>query len=869
MLTFFKNYHNTKYQTNNSYKQISIINFFANPLFHTGSTEFFYAYADDYHYSLVNEFLKTQNNYKEELTKIEEILLNNQINVNDTWYIDIINYEQKRSIQGNLDVSKIFINYKEEFVPSSALDFTFEVKNVLHAYEYCYVRALLINTKLTGSFMNYFVAVAKLANNTSLLMGNSLILVAALPKKEITVGAAPRINPENPSPLFFQANHYVFEHKNMFSTFSHPFHIVDPSPWPFCTSMGLWYLTITTVAFFHNFLSSIFNIVFGIFYLCICLGFWWRDVIYESIYEFKHTPYVRRGLLTGMLLFIMGYCINKLLQDFSIFNLKIIIEIQLVFLYIPIKLVLSTILCFLIKKFFVSLVETNFLIFLELANHILKVLFFYNVCALIFQVGGGIYLLTGLDYLYFYPEADDSINLKKNSIVVIINKEDNIVDSHVPQNVIKPPVNDTYSSYFAAIVNTPYELAKVVENSKDVVEISKVAVENVNTAAIDVSSNITDFKEDASYGVRIFNQTVGATIGAGVGLAGLYKFNAVTYKAPIFIKVGGTLTSAILGMAIAYSAKARPPGGNSGASLVKAKPTLKQTAKKIDDVTHEYICLFLIITGYGCLLFFIIVLGHYILLVFTNFIFDFINAIFAFINGIFAFIKANYLINDNAMLLFNFFLFKKPNLFLYLVIISLPIIYIIFYMSLDYYAISEQLNLSNKSYSYIDELDTIFNQADLFSCEVAYWVYLLFMMIYILLFVFFFYIQITELDSTLLYQGVFIYKNKTLSDLKNMVFNYLKFGLLQITLILILIYIDTNTINMEYLIAIPIFCINGICCAQSFIILFIILFYGYLFYFYINKRFSQLILLKKLVNIFVKLLLFFFFLLFYWVGCLI
>ena len=306
MLTFFKNYHNTKYQTNNSYKQISIINFFANPLFHKGSTEFFYAYADDYHYSLVNEFLNTQNNYKEELTKIEEILLNNQINVNDTWYIDIINYEQKRSIQGNLDVSKIFINYKEEFVPSSALDFTFEVKNVLHAYEYCYVRALLINTKLTGSFMNYFVAVAKLANNTSLLMGNSLILVAALPKKEITVGAAPRINPENPSPLFFQANHYVFEHKNMFSTFSHPFHIVDPSPWPFCTSMGLWYLTITTVAFFHNFLSSIFNIVFGIFYLCICLGFWWRDVIRESTYEFKHTPYVRRGLLTGMLLFIIS-----------------------------------------------------------------------------------------------------------------------------------------------------------------------------------------------------------------------------------------------------------------------------------------------------------------------------------------------------------------------------------------------------------------------------------------------------------------------------------------------------------------------------------------------------------------------------------
>ena len=107
-------------------------------------------------------------------------------------------------------------------------------------------------------------------------------------------------------PLFSPAAHFLRENKTMFSAYSHPFHIVDPSPWPFCTSICLWYLTFTTVAFFHNYLYSALNIIFGLVYTCISLAFWWRDVIRESTYEFKHTPYVRRGLLNGVLLFIIS-----------------------------------------------------------------------------------------------------------------------------------------------------------------------------------------------------------------------------------------------------------------------------------------------------------------------------------------------------------------------------------------------------------------------------------------------------------------------------------------------------------------------------------------------------------------------------------
>ena len=107
-------------------------------------------------------------------------------------------------------------------------------------------------------------------------------------------------------PLFSPKAHWEMDNKTVFSTYGHPFHLVDPSPWPFCTSMGLWYITFTTVAFFHKFLASPLNIVIGFIYLGISLAFWWRDVIRESTYEVKHTPYVRRGLLNGMLLFIVS-----------------------------------------------------------------------------------------------------------------------------------------------------------------------------------------------------------------------------------------------------------------------------------------------------------------------------------------------------------------------------------------------------------------------------------------------------------------------------------------------------------------------------------------------------------------------------------
>ena len=106
---------------------------------------------------------------------------------------------------------------------------------------------------------------------------------------------------------FSPVTHAIYEKKTIYSPFSHPFHIVDPSPWPFCTSLALWFLALNTVATVHSYMEfNILSFLMGLLYLLFSLAGWWRDVIRESTYEFKHTPYVRRGLLLGMMLFIVS-----------------------------------------------------------------------------------------------------------------------------------------------------------------------------------------------------------------------------------------------------------------------------------------------------------------------------------------------------------------------------------------------------------------------------------------------------------------------------------------------------------------------------------------------------------------------------------
>jgi len=86
----------------------------------------------------------------------------------------------------------------------------------------------------------------------------------------------------------------------------HPFHIVDPSPWPFVASMGAFFTVMGLVLYMHFFTKGFLLLSIGLITLFSTAAFWWRDVVREATFEGNHTTYVIKGLKMGMILFIVS-----------------------------------------------------------------------------------------------------------------------------------------------------------------------------------------------------------------------------------------------------------------------------------------------------------------------------------------------------------------------------------------------------------------------------------------------------------------------------------------------------------------------------------------------------------------------------------
>jgi cytochrome c oxidase subunit 3 len=86
----------------------------------------------------------------------------------------------------------------------------------------------------------------------------------------------------------------------------HPFHLVDPSPWPFMGALSAWLLTTGGVLYFHGYTSGGNVLSMGLVFLLFTMFVWWRDVIREATYEGHHTERTQAGLRMGMLLFIVS-----------------------------------------------------------------------------------------------------------------------------------------------------------------------------------------------------------------------------------------------------------------------------------------------------------------------------------------------------------------------------------------------------------------------------------------------------------------------------------------------------------------------------------------------------------------------------------
>ncbi len=82
----------------------------------------------------------------------------------------------------------------------------------------------------------------------------------------------------------------------------HPYHLVEPSPWPLVGSLAAGLMAAGAVMYMHD--GPIWLLILGAVGVAVVMGLWWRDVIVEAFVQKAHSPVVKLGLRYGMLLFI-------------------------------------------------------------------------------------------------------------------------------------------------------------------------------------------------------------------------------------------------------------------------------------------------------------------------------------------------------------------------------------------------------------------------------------------------------------------------------------------------------------------------------------------------------------------------------------
>ncbi len=82
----------------------------------------------------------------------------------------------------------------------------------------------------------------------------------------------------------------------------HPFHMVQPSPWPAVGTVAAFTMAVGGIWFMKG--GPIYGFLAGVAILIYTGYGWWRDVVAEARNGVDHTDVVRHGLRMGMVLFI-------------------------------------------------------------------------------------------------------------------------------------------------------------------------------------------------------------------------------------------------------------------------------------------------------------------------------------------------------------------------------------------------------------------------------------------------------------------------------------------------------------------------------------------------------------------------------------
>jgi cytochrome c oxidase subunit 3 len=89
----------------------------------------------------------------------------------------------------------------------------------------------------------------------------------------------------------------------------HPYHLVNPSPWPFISSFAGGLLAVGLLFWFHSVeIAGVnlgwANVIPGLMAVLACMFFWWKNVLHETMVEKVHNEATEHGLKLGMGLFI-------------------------------------------------------------------------------------------------------------------------------------------------------------------------------------------------------------------------------------------------------------------------------------------------------------------------------------------------------------------------------------------------------------------------------------------------------------------------------------------------------------------------------------------------------------------------------------
>lgn len=92
----------------------------------------------------------------------------------------------------------------------------------------------------------------------------------------------------------------------MSSEKTHPYHLVDPSPWPLFSAFSLLVLAAGGILFMHGYPYGHMVLPTGFALVFLNMFLWWRDVVKEARVDYAHTNAVQHGLRIGMALFILS-----------------------------------------------------------------------------------------------------------------------------------------------------------------------------------------------------------------------------------------------------------------------------------------------------------------------------------------------------------------------------------------------------------------------------------------------------------------------------------------------------------------------------------------------------------------------------------